>query len=550
MNSLVDAQHAIDQLALAPLPERLVPFVATDNINKVFYIDRNKISDPLLLTWLDRAERHCTFSKVYKIEYVEVDEIAAIQARGGRMTAGQQDDEMHVQRQALELIARAAEIGAADIHILVRPTFTEVQVRSKGQLRVLTRNLSREAGHAIIRSMCQSDLAAVKNGSHNPREFQNAQLSGDKISHLGLNSVRLVRGPCYPADADSEFAILRLQYNANHKKHKSQKLETPRRPAGQLNLRNMGLTEQQVEMLIQLVRAPNGIIVFSGPTGSGKTTALYELLAHLAREYPDERLITIEDPVEFQMPWAIQLAITNADTEAEIAAAYGKCLRTALRMDPDTLFIGELRGLETAETAINAALTGHLVFATIHTNDAYQFADRLELMDRRRLARGVFCDQEIVRGLVALRLLKTLCPECSKLLSSAPNTITQKSLLALRSYGALSQVRIRGNGMVTKSVEMPNEDGTKKTVPKEFPCSTCDGDGYSGRTAVAEVVVTDASLMSDYIEHNTATARRNHRRKPDADKSLLENAIIKCLSGIFDPRDVEKEINIITPKGE
>lgn len=526
MNSLVDAQHAIDQLALAPLPERLVPFVATDNINKVFYIDRNKISHPLLVTWLDRAERHCTFSKVYKIEYVEVDEIAAIQAKGGRMASTQKPDDMNVQRHALELISRAADIGAADIHILVRPTFTEVQLRSKGQLRVLTRNLTREAGHAIIRAMCQG-LAAVKSATHNPKEFQNAQLSGQAISHLGLTSVRLVRGPCFPVDEDSEFAILRLQYAASHKKNKGTPLETPRRPAGQLNLLRMGYTEQQVDMLKQLARTPNGIIAVSGPTGSGKTTALFELLSYIAREYPGKRLISIEDPVEFPMTWAIQLAIANATTETEIAAAFSECLRTALRMDPDILFPGELRGIESAETAIGAALTGHQVWTTIHTNDAYQFVDRLEFMDRRRLARGIFCDHKIVRGLIAQRLLPTLCPHCSKLLSTTPKTIPINTIHALHSYGLLSSVRVRGNG-----------------------CATCDGDGYTGRMAVAEVVVTDAALMNDFIHHGTAIARSNHRKKPGADKSLLENAILKCLAGIFDPRDIEEQIDIITPKGE
>lgn len=517
---------SFDQTALPPFPEELTASVAIDHINRLFYVDRTKRSTPLLMTWLDRANRQCDFSQLYKIEQVEIDEIAAHHEKGGRMVGGKKpEDDMHFQRKALEIIAQGAQIGAADIHILVHPSFTEIQLRTKGELRVLTRHLTREEGHTIIRALCQG-LAAVKNTTHNPKEFQNAQLSGKEISHLGLTSVRLVRGPRYPEDEDAEFAILRLQYQPSHKRSKGQPLEIPRKPAGQLNLDRMGLTELQIASLKQLARTPNGVIAFSGPTGSGKTTALYEMLVHIARERPGQRLITIEDPVEYPMPWAIQMVVSNAANEAETGDAFAERLRTGLRMDPDNILLGELRGSDSAAAAINAALTGHQVWTTIHVNDPFMVIDRLEFMDSAKLPRKVTCDHKIIRGLVALRLIPVLCPKCSQPLANKLHEMPDGLIDALVSYGSIRNVRVRGPG-----------------------CDHCDQDGAVSRTAVAEVVVTDADLMSDFIQHGTGIARRNHRNKSGTDKSLVENAVIKALAGQCDPLDIEKFVDVITPKG-
>ncbi len=523
-------QHAAaletGHLSLPLMQESLSVFIAIDHINKIFYIDQKKSGAPLLVTWLDRAERQCGFSKIFSIKYVGIEEIAAQHAKGGLMSIGQKTDDMHNQNKAIEIISKAAKIGAADIHFLVRTNFTEIQLRTKGDLRVLTRNLSHSDGHAIIRAMYQG-LAAVKT-TYLPQEFQNTQLSGQEISKNGLTSARLIRGPCYPEDEGNAFCILRLQYTPHHKTSKGDPLEVPRRPEGHLNLADRGYTAQQVERLKLLARMPSGINVFSGPVGSGKTTALHELLTHTAREFPGKRIITIEDPVEIPIPSAIQISIINATTEAETGAKFSECLRASLRMDPNILYPGELRGKESAAVAIEAAQTGRLVFSTIHTNDAYEFIDRLEFMDSRRFARGVICNHKLIRGLVAQRLIPKLCPQCSVLLSTRHTEIPRETILALKTYGGLSRVRIKGPG-----------------------CPTChnDGTGAIGRLAVAEVVATDADLMYDFIHHGTAVARRNHRAKPDSDKSLLENAIIKCLNGLCDPRDVESYVDIITPKG-
>src|SRR5690606_23226263 len=142
--------------------------------------------------------------------------------------------------------------------------------------------------------------------------------------------------------------------------------------------------------------APNGIIIITGPTGSGKTTTRYECLMETARSKPYRRLVTIEDPVEYPMPWATQLFVTDARNEADTGSAYSERLRAALRMAPNILLIGELRSADVALSALEAAVTSHQVYTTMHVTDPFLFVDRLELMDPDRLNRRAICDHKIV----------------------------------------------------------------------------------------------------------------------------------------------------------
>jgi hypothetical protein len=187
--------------------------------------------------------------------------------------------------------------------------------------------------------------------------------------------------------------------------------------------------------------------------------------------------------------------------------------------------LGELRGRDVAIAALEAAVTGHQVWTTLHVTDPFLFVERLEIMDNQRLARKVFCDHKIVRGVIAQRLLPQLCRHCSTPLSKAPNVLSSRLVKTLQTWGNLDHVRIKGAG-----------------------CDKCNYDGTTTRFAVAEVVVTDSALMKDFIDHGSETARDNYRARPDADPSMLEQAIHYALSGAIDPRAVEEEVDIVTPK--
>lgn len=522
MSAHIAEARRLDPVIDLPVPEGVAGSVAWDRTNDTIYVERRRMGDPLLLTWIDRMRRT---GQRLKVEVREIDEIAKMHTEGLGVSAGA-DDDLRTREQALQLLRTGAQLGASDIHLLIRNGFSEIQMRVKGGLRVLRRRLTADEGESIARALFQG-IATVKDQSYNPLLFQNAQISGEVLSGLGLSSIRLVRGPCFPQEQGGGFAILRLQYTHLGTRAPSPNdaappiIDTPRTPTGSLRLDAMGYTAWQIEALTMLACVPNGIILFTGPTGSGKTTSLMEMLRHSARLAPERRQITIEDPVEYPMDWAVQLAVTNARTDDETGDAMAEMLRVGLRMDPDTILVGEIRGAGSAVSAINAALTGHQVWSTLHVTDPYLFVDRLELMDAVGLNRRVFCDHTIVRGVVAQRLVPKLCPHCS-VPAQASDALPQRLRDSVATWCDMDQVRVRGPG-----------------------CAACSGDGISGRIAVAEVVVTDPVLMRDFVALGTEEARRRHRERADTDGSLLENAMNHVCRGHIDPRDVEKSVDLI-----
>jgi type II secretory ATPase GspE/PulE/Tfp pilus assembly ATPase PilB-like protein len=317
---------------------------------------------------------------------------------------------------------------------------------------------------------------------------------------------------------------LRMQYDARHGAQGDlPPLPSPRFSETELHLKDMGFSATQIGKLYRLMDCPNGMVVFTGPTGSGKTTTLFEVLQESARCKPYRRLVTVEDPVEYPMPWAVQMEVPGARNQKETGELYGERLRVALRMAPHIILLGELRGAEVSVTAVEAAITGHQVWTTLHATDPFLVVDRLELMDPQRLNRRVFCHPRILRGIISQRLLPRLCPHCSTSQASSPEQ--QRLLAALATWGNPSQVRFRGLG-----------------------CSHCQGSGVSGRRAVAEVVICDEALMKDFIEQGGEMARRNYRARAEADPSLLESSIALVLQGLVDPVSVEDQVDWIEPR--
>jgi len=498
------------------LPESLLDLIAYDAANKTVFTDRRTAGNPLLLSWRERLAARGTDLRIIP---TDADTVAKLRASGMRVCENSEVD-MVVRDRALGIIMEAATYGASDLHLMMRGGYTEIQLVVKGELRVLDR-LPQAEGVSLGRAIYQG-IARTRDASYNPLEFQNAQIPGDVLPQdCGLSSIRIVRGPCYPLDG--EFMTLRLQYGGvRPPSQELKKLALPRLPEGNFRLESMGYSALQIKKIRKFMAAPNGIVIFTGPTGSGKTTVMAEALREIARSRPGRRLVTIEDPVEYPMEWAVQMAVTNTRNDAENGLAFLERLRIALRMAPNTILIGELRGPEVAATALEAAVTGHQVWTTLHVTDPFLFVDRLELMDGVRLNRRVFCDHKIVRGVVAQRLLPRLCRHCSVPLRETPETLPPELTGALATWGQLDQVRVRGEG-----------------------CGHCGGDGVSGRFAVAEVVAMDAAVMHDFIESGSEVARKNYRARQDADPSILESAVTYALAGSVDPRSVEDCVDII-----
>ncbi|RPI63836.1 MAG: pilus assembly protein PilB, partial [Planctomycetaceae bacterium] len=223
-----------------------------------------------------------------------------------------------------------------------------------------------------------------------------------------------------------------------------------------LDLERVGLREDDLRIFRQLINRPNGIVIVTGPTGSGKTTTLYSALNEL--NSVEVKILTSEDPVEYDIDGLIQVQIRS-----DIGLTFARCLRSFLRQDPDLILVGEIRDLETAEISVQSALTGHLVFSTLHTNDAPSAIARM--LD---LGLEPFLITATLEGIVAQRLVRMICPRCKE--EFIP---TEEMLLELN---------LRGDQIAGR------------TFYRGAGCEYCRGTGYSGRVAIFEIITLDDDL--------------------------------------------------------
>jgi type IV pilus assembly protein PilB len=243
----------------------------------------------------------------------------------------------------------------------------------------------------------------------------------------------------------------------------------------ELSIDRIGLGSKDLETVQTLIRKPNGIVIVTGPTGSGKTTTLYAALAAL--NDIETKILTAEDPVEYDIDGLCQCQI---NTEAGLT--FAKCLRSFLRQDPDVILVGEIRDLETAEIAVQASLTGHLVFSTLHTNDAPSSVVRL--LD---LGLEAFLLTATVEGIIAQRLVRTVCKKCKE-----AYTPSEEELMEL----ALTPEIVRG-----------------KKFFRGRGCDYCHGSGYKGRSAIFEILVMDDDMRDLIMRQASTSTLREHARK-------------------------------------
>jgi len=473
------------------------------------------------LTWVKDLESRGILPKVQAMSAAELAERR--KSMQSAAADGAENQQLHTLRGAIELLQDLALMGASDLHIVRRKDHTEIQARIQGELRDLPgKSMRADEGESLIRALFTGLTTSTGEATFNPRSYQNAQISGDKLPGSGLSSVRVVRGPSYPVNDGGQFLIARLQPGQKLQNPVGRRL-TVARPAVKAEadpLEGSGLTELQKSLLRRVTRREYGICFVTGPTGSGKTTLMHRLMKLQAIQHPELRQITIEDPVEYPMPWAIQLEAAG-DTWQEV-------LRHTMRMDPDIMLIGEVRSEKEGIAAIQAAMTGHFVWTTVHVTTAYQVFSRLEGLDEKRLSRSEVCDPDKVAASIAQRLVGLLCPHCSRPLGEcddmeAPQEM-RDALATWAERGDLSRVRVRGAG-----------------------CEACDG-GAIGRTAVAEVVVTDGDFFEVLLADGIHAARRWKRAQAGADLSMLGNVMPLILSGQVSPIEADRSVHMIERK--
>jgi general secretion pathway protein E len=347
-------------------------------------------------------------------------------------------DDAPVIRLINALFTQALRDGASDIHIEPFETRSVVRLRIDGTLRDLLEPA--RALHAAIVSrvkiMAQLDIAEKRL----PQDGRITLRVAGKPIDVRVSTIPTGHG---------ERVVLRL-------------LD---KQAGRLDLPRLGMDDATLARMDKLIREPHGIVLVTGPTGSGKTTTLYSALARLDAKALN--IMTVEDPIEYDLD-----GISQTQINSRIEMSFARALRTILRQDPDVVMIGEIRDLETAQIAVQASLTGHLVFATLHTNDAVSAVTRLVDM-------GVepFLLASSLIGVGAQRLVRCLCMEC-------------------RQPYAADAAQLRAMGFTP----------TDGTLYSAQGCPACNRSGYRGRTGIYELVTVDDDLRR--LIHDRASEQR------------------------------------------
>lgn len=269
-----------------------------------------------------------------------------------------------------------------------------------------------------------------------------------------------------------------------------------------LRLDMLGLRPHELEMVNQLINKPNGIVIVTGPTGSGKTTTLYSCLKAL--NTIDTKIITTENPVEYDIDGLIQVQI-----RPEIGLTFARCLRSILRQDPDICMVGEVRDLETAEISIQASLTGHLVFTTLHTNDAPSSIARL--LD---LGLETFLVTATMEGIVAQRLVRKICTRCKTEYTPSLDQLME--------------------------VDLTPEAVKGKKFYYGKGCENCNNTGYRGRTGLYEIMVFNDEIRDLIMNHASTNVLREAARKAGM-KTLRENGLLAIYDGITTIDEVARE---------
>lgn len=376
------------------------------------------------------------------------------------------------------ILAQAVRAGASDVHIEPYKDKLRVRFRLDGVLY---------DKHTISRRFHAAFISRIKIMAKLNIAEKRLPQDGRIALSLGGRQVDL-RVSCLPTSY-GERVVLRL-------------LEKSSRV---LSMRELGLMGDDLKTMQNIGNISHGIVLVTGPTGSGKTTTLYALLSHI--NSPDKNILTIEDPVEYQLDGIGQMQVNS-----KIKLTFAEGLRSIVRQDPDVILIGEIRDKETADIAVQAALTGHLVFSTLHTNDAPSAVTRLIDM-------GVepFLLSSVIRAVVAQRLVRVLCPHCKESFVADPDNLAEYSAYAKIFAG--------------------------KTIHRPVGCPNCMNTGYKGRNAIYEIMQFTDRIKSLVLQTSDSNEIRKVALK-EGMKSLRHDGCIKVLKGLTTLSEVVRVSNL------
>ena len=463
---------------------KIIPLDMKNNILKVVMVnpedtatvDALKVatSAKIMVYACDGKEVEEYISKFYEQETQNINRIIEdLGEKGIEFLKEEEEDIGHLKDLASEapiirlvnmLITRAVEGRASDIHLEPFEDELKVRYRIDGVLHDTESTPKRLQAAIVSRIKIMAKLNIAERRL--PQDGRIRLKVGESEIDLRVSTIPVLYG---------ESVVMRIL----------------RKEGIVIDLNVLGFPPKTLAAFDQLIKKPNGIFLVTGPTGSGKTTTLYGALDKI--NSPDKKIITVEDPVEYQLKGVNQIQV-----KPQIGLNFTNTLRHIVRQDPDIIMIGEVRDLETAEIAIQSALTGHLVFSTLHTNDAPSAITRL-------LDMGVenFLLSSTIRGILAQRLIRVICPSCKEIDTSAADAEE------LKLFGIDSSVSLyRGKG-----------------------CEHCSFTGYYGRSGIFELLVVDEDIRKLILKNADATQIRD-TAKQHGMRTLLEDGAEKIKEGM------------------
>ena len=366
-------------------------------------------------------------------------------------------------------ISYALETNASDIHFEPTREYLKVRFRIDGILHEIER-LSKKVQPAIIsRIKLMSNMNIAENRV--PQDGRVIVEQDDMEIDIRVSAIPTIYG---------ESMVLRLL----------------KKDTQILNLSNLGMNDKQVKIFEEIIHKPYGIILVTGPTGSGKTTTLYAALTEI--NTGEKKIITVEDPVEYQLE-----GINQIQVKPQIGLTFDSALRSILRQDPDVILIGEIRDLETASIAIQSALTGHLVFSTLHTNDAFSAFNRLVDLG----VENYLLTSAIIAS-IGQRLIRTICPYCKE-----EAEIDGSYVKLLKNYGF---------------------DITKYTdkVYRGRGCKKCANTGFRGRTAIYEILYYSDDLKRDLMSSEYDESEIFKLARERGFITMRDDGFLKVIEGV------------------
>lgn len=383
------------------------------------------------------------------------------------------------------VVAGALAIDASDIHFEPEEKYVQIRYRLDGVLQELIHFDNETYGLVLSRIKLISGM----------------KLNIKKDSQDGRFSIRLPIG-----DIEVRVSILPGAYNESI----VMRLLNPK--SIDVPLESLGINKKLLDILLKEIDRPDGMILTTGPTGSGKTTTLYSFLKKIHN--PKIKVVTIEDPIEYHLPGIVQTQVN------EKGYTFAEGLRATVRQDPDVIMIGEIRDNETADIAINSALTGHLVFSTLHTNDAAGTFPRLiDLGVNSKVLTSA------IRVAMAQRLVRKLCPSCKKevLIEGADQKEIEDALATIEDKSPIPTERIK---MFTA-----------------VGCEKCNNTGYKGRVGIYEAILSDKKI-EDAVEMNPSEREIWIAAQGQGILTMKQDGVLKILSGVTSIDELRRVITI------